>query len=165
MPTRFQDFLRQRTEKSGLRERKHSRDEWLESLHRLLNQIGEWLRAADTENVLEIVPYEVERVEGRLGVYDAPALKIRLGTDQAAIVPVGRYSIGPYPPEVIMSALGIEGADGPAAGRVDITNGERKYPLLRDKSTGQDRWYVVDEKSHAVLDQVQLEAILQDLWS
>jgi hypothetical protein len=64
------------------------------------------------------------------------------------------------------SLLGVEGTDGPAAGRVDITNGERKYLLIRDVSTGRDRWYALDEKSKAaLLDQSSLEFILQDLWS
>ena len=52
------------------------------------------------------------------------------------------------------------------AGRVDITNGERKYLLLRDNSSGEDRWYAVNERSQVVLfDRAQLETILQDLWS
>lgn len=55
---------------------------------------------------------------------------------------------------------------GPAAGRVDIANGERKYLLLRDISSGEDRWYAVNECYQMVLlDRPQLEAILQDLWS
>lgn len=166
MSTRFQEFLEQKAEEAGVRERHRQRSEWLVAIGGLLDQIREWLRIADSGNFLEIVPYEVERVEGRLGIYDAPALKIRLGTDEVDVVPVGRYAIGPLPAQTLNSALGIEGTDGPAAGRVDITNGERKYLLLRDGSTGQDRWYAFDDKSKAVLlDQAHLETILEDLWS
>jgi hypothetical protein len=166
MRTRFQDFLRQKAEESGTRERNRDRGEWLQAIRRLLDQIQDWLRAADPENLLEIVPYDVERVEGRLGIYDAPALRIRLGTDEVDVVPVGRYAIGPLAAQTMRSILGIEGTDGPVAGRVDITNGERKYVLIRDVSTGQDRWYALDEQSDAaLLDQAHLETILQDLWS
>jgi hypothetical protein len=166
MQTRFQDFLRQKAEESGARERNRDRGEWLQALRRLLDQIQDWLRAADPENLLETVPYDVERVEGRLGIYDAPALKIRLGTDEVDVVPVGRYAVGPLPAQSMRSLLGVEVTDGPAAGRVDITNGERKYLLIRDVSTGQDRWYAPDEQSKAaLLDQAHLETILQDLWS
>jgi hypothetical protein len=166
MPIQFQDFLRKRAEESGVRERNRNRGEWLLAIRRLLEQIQDWLRAADPESLLEIVPYDVERVEGPLGIYDAPALKIRLGTDEVDIVPVGRYAIGPFAVQTMRSLLGSEGTDGPAAGRVDITNGERKYVLIRDVSTGQDRWYALDEEFRAaLLDQARLETILQDLWS
>lgn len=166
MPTSFQDFLRQRAEGAGVQERTRNRGEWLKALEGLLTQIEDWLRAADTENLLETMRYDVERVEDRLGIYDAPALKIRLGTDEIDVVPVGRYAIGPLPAQAIRSLRGVEGTDGPAAGRVDITNGERKYLLLRDISSGVERWYAVNERSQGVLfDRAQLETILQDLWS
>ena len=166
MSTRFQEFLGRKAEKSGIRERNRQRDEWLGAIRRLLDQIEGWLKDADPENLLEIVSYDVERVEGRLGIYDAPALKIRLGTDEVDVVPVGslrdRTLAGPGDDV----ALGIEGTNGPAAGRVDVTNGERKYLLLRDASSGTDRWYVLDDRSEAaVLDRARLESILEDLWS
>jgi hypothetical protein len=166
MSTGFQDFLRQRAGESGARERNRNRGEWLRAINGLLDQIRDWLRAADPENLLETVTYEVQRAEGPLGIYDAPAIKIRLGTDEVDIVPVGRYAIGPLPARTMKTLLGIEGTDGPPAGRVDITNGERKYILLRDVSTDHDRWYAVDAQSKAtLLDQTHLESILQDLWS
>jgi len=166
VPITFQDFLRRKAEGTDVRERNRNRDEWLKAINGLLDQIEEWLRAADAENLLEIMRYDVERVEERMGVYDAPALKVRLGTDEVDVVPVGRYAIGPLPAQAIKSLMGVEGTDGPAAGRVDITNGERKYLLLRDLTSGQERWYAVDERSKAVLfDRAYLEAILQDLWS
>jgi hypothetical protein len=166
VPTSFQDFLRQKAEGTGIQERNQNRREWLNALQGLLIEIGHWLREADTENLLETMWYDVERVEDRLGVYDAPALKIRLGTDEVDVVPVGRYAIGPLPAQAIKSLREIEGTDGPAAGRVDITNGERKYLLLRVISSGQQRWYAVNERSQVVLfDRANFETILQDLWS
>ncbi len=166
MSTGFQEFLRQKADGSGVRERNRNRGEWLSALNALFEQIRDWLRAADPDDLIESVPYEVQRVEGHLGIYDAPALKIRLGAEEVDVVPVGRYAIGPWTAQSMKSLLGIEGTDGPVAGRVDITNGERKYLLLRDASTGKDRWYAVDEYSRAaLLDQARLEKLLQDLWS
>src|SRR5947209_19782173 len=97
MSTRFQEFLRQRSEGSDLKERARRRREWLGALKSLLDTVRDWLREAEQDDLLELVPYEVERVEGRLGVYDAPALKIRSGTDSIDVLPVGRYAIGPLP--------------------------------------------------------------------
>ena len=166
MPTDFQEFLRQKSEGTGIRERYRNRDEWLRALEELLTQIEIWLQFADTENLLETMRYKVERVEDRLGVYDAPALKIRLGTDEVDVLPVGRYAIGPIPAQAIKSLPVAEGTDSPAAGRVDITNGERKYLLIRDISSGEERWHAVNERSEVVLfDRARLETILQDLWS
>jgi hypothetical protein len=166
MPTDFQEFLRQKSEGTGIRERNRNRSEWLKAVQELLTQIEDWLRAADTENLLEIMRYEVERVEDRLGVYDAPALKIRFGTDVVDILPMGRYAIGPFSARAIQSLRGAEGTDSPAAGRVDITNGERKYLLIRDISSGAERWHAVNERSEVFLfDRARLETILQDLWS
>jgi hypothetical protein len=166
MPTEFQEFLRQKSEGTDIRERNRNRGEWLKAVQGLLSKIEDWLRAADTENLLEIMRYEVERVEDRLGVYDAPALKIRFGTDLVDVLPVGRYAIGPFSARAIKSLSGVEGTDGPAAGRVDITNGERKYLLIRDISSGEERWHAVNERSEvASFDRVHLEMILQDLWS
>ena len=166
MTTSFQDFLRQKAAGTDIRERNRNRGEWLMALQKLLAQIEDWLRAADTESLLEIVRYDVERVEDRLGIYDAPALKIRLGTDEIDVVPVGRFAIGPLPAQAFKTLPAVDGTDGPAAGRVDITNGERKYLLLRDVSRGKQDWYAVKERSQAVLfDQALLETILQDLWS
>jgi hypothetical protein len=165
MSTGFQQFLREKAEKYGVPERHRDRAEWLLAITKLLDQIREWLKASDPEELTDIVPYVVQRVERPLGIYDAPAMKIRLGAAEVSIVPIGRYAIGPVPAK-ILSHSGLEEASGPVAGRVDITNGERKYLLLRNVSTGQDRWYALDERSNAtLLDQSRLETILQDLWS
>jgi hypothetical protein len=83
------------------------------------------------------VTYEVQRVEERLGVYDAPALKIRLNTEYAEVLPMGRFM--PLPSH-LQSMLSIEDNrrvwGDLSGGRVDITNGERRHPLLR--SNGSD---------------------------
>jgi len=140
--------------------------EWLAALRRLLEQIQNWLHAADPEGLLEVEPYEVQRAESRLGIYDAPALKIRLNADEVAVLPIGRYAIGPLPAEMYKALQGVAGTDGPAGGRVDITDGERRYMLFRAIKSDPERWFAVDDLSKVNLfDQARLEAILQDLWS
>ena len=168
METSFQEFLRQKVEGSDWRDRKRLREEWLSALHRLLGQIREWLKESDPEGVLEFVTYEVERVEGRLGVYDAPALKIRLNTDFAEFLPVGRSVHLPFVLQNQLSVASNRQAWGNlSGGRVDVTNGERKHILLRSTQDGQDRWYAMMRNvvSPLPFDKARLEAILEDLLS
>jgi hypothetical protein len=166
MQTSFQEFLRQKVEGSDWRDRKRLRDEWLGALHRLLVQIRDWLNESDPEGILEYVTYDVERVEGRLGVYDAPALKIRLNADFAEVLPVGRSVPLPYYVQDQLSVPSNRQAWGDlSGGRVDITNGERKHILLRSTQGGQDRWYAVmkDVTPPLPFDRACLEGILKDL--
>ena len=166
MQTSFQEFLREKAMLSGTKERYRNIAEWVGSLTRLVEQIHEWLRDADKDGFLEIIPYEVQRLEARLGIYDAPALKIRLGADAIDVLPVGRDAIGPLSFGMMQALRQVKGTDGPAAGRVDITNGERKYLLLRGIENGEDIWYVFEEESQvSPFDRLRLEAIIQDLLS
>ncbi len=166
MSTSFQEFLRQKAEGTDSRDRNRLRAEWLGALNRLLDLIRDWLREADPDDLLEVVPYEVQRVEDRLGVYDAPAMKIRLGPDGVDIVPVGRFSLGPVSVKALFNLPVSRDKSDPIWGRVDITNGERKYLLLRFIDAGQDQWWMVDEQSRTdLLDQQHLETILRDLLS
>jgi len=79
----FRDFLKAKADELGVRDRHRRRGEWLGAIHRLLDQIRDWLRESDPEGVLDIEPYEVSRTEQDLGTYDAPALKIRLGRERS----------------------------------------------------------------------------------
>ena len=78
MMTSFQEFLRQKVDISALKDRNRSRGEWLGAINRLLDRVRDWLREADPDDLLEIVPYEVERVEKRLGIYDQPFQHARM---------------------------------------------------------------------------------------
>jgi hypothetical protein len=168
MQTSFQEFLRKKVEGSDWRDRNQVRGEWLGAVNHLLGQVRDWLGRSDPEHILEIVPYEVERVEERLGVYDAPALQIRLNTDSADVVPIGRYAPLPYILQGQLTVASNRQAWGDlSGGRVDITNGERKHILLRSTQDGQDRWYAVmkDVTYPVPFDESCLEAILEDLLS
>lgn len=166
MATSFQEFLRQKAKGSDLKDRNRSRAEWLGALNRLFDQVRVWLRESDPDDLIEVLPFEVERVEARLGVYDAPALKIRLGTDSVDVLPVGRYVNGPLALESLKAIAGNAMRWGDlSGGRVDITNGEQKSLLLRSSEGGQDRWFTLGGPIPVPLDRDRLEAILQDLLS
>lgn len=168
MQTSFQEFLRQKLEGSDWKDRKGLRMEWLGALNRLLDQIRDWIRESDPEGVIEIVAYEVVRVEGRLGVYDAPAFKIRLNTDDANVLPMGRFVPRPH------SLLNVHGnsAFQPqidcSGGRVDIISDERRHLLLRSiDDDGQDHWFALmrGQSTPIPFDRACLERILEDVLS
>jgi len=168
MLTDFQEFLRKKTEGSAWKERKERRVEWLGALNRLFAQIRGFLREADPEGLIEIVDYEVERVEERLGVYDAPALKIRLDTASADVIPVGLNSRKPLSLMNLLAVPGNESRWGDlAVGRVDVTDWERKHILFRSIQNGQDQWYVMmaEKAGLTPFNRQSLEEILLDLLS
>jgi hypothetical protein len=113
------------------------------------------------------VTYEVQRVEERLGVYDVPALEVRLNTDSADVLPSGRFTPLPSHIQSMLSVPENRRIWGElSGGRVDITNGERRHLLLRSIVAGQDRWYALKPTHNAapaLLDRTCLEEILEDL--
>jgi hypothetical protein len=154
----FREFLKRKAEEERQAERRQRRDEWVAAVGRLIQQVRTWLEESDPEHFLDIVPQEVEKVEQGLGLYKAPGLKIGVGDAAVRVVPVGRNAVG---------LVGPQGDDGVRAeGRVDITDGVRKYILYRTVKDGQEAWYALDEEFKAApLDRTRLEAILQDLLS
>ncbi len=169
MSTSFQEFLRQKVEGSNWKDRKRLRTEWLGAINRLFDQIREWLREADPEGVIEVVRFEIMRVEERLGVYDAPAMKVRLNTENADVVPMGRFVPRPRALLNVFSnpALQPRPDPYPDGGRVDISNGDRKHILLRSIVEGQDQWFALmrGRSSSVPFDRACLEAILEDVLS
>jgi hypothetical protein len=166
LQTSFQEFLHQKIEGTDWKDRSRRRVEWLNALERLLDQIQEFLREADPEGLLETVPYEVQRVESRLGVYDAPALKVRIGTDSVDVVPEGRHATGPLLLQHLLLLPGNAQRWGDlSGGRVDITNGERRYLLLRSIVGDQDHWYATmsNKIDLTPFNSICLQAVLRDL--
>lgn len=160
--TSFQEFLRKKAEEKGDDGGRRRRDEWMDALGRLVDQIVSWLKDDDPEGVLEIGRYEVTRSETGLGAYQVPYLKIHLGDSEAVLSPVARNTVGTIGPR------GGVAETEKAEGRVDVQDGLRlkKYMLYRAIKDGRDVWYAVDEKFHVdLLDKDRLEAILQDLLS
>jgi hypothetical protein len=154
----FSEFLHKKAREEGQIQRREQRDEWITAVDRLMKQICAWLAEADPDKVLDIIRLEFEKVEPGLGVYRVPGLKIGAGDASAQVVPVGRNAVG---------LVGRRGDVGERAeGRVDISDGVRKYILYRTLKDGQENWYALDERFEASpFDRGRLEAILVDLLS
>jgi hypothetical protein len=154
----FQDFLSTVAENQGSKDRHQRREEWVAAVRRLVERLRDWLAESDPRKLLDVVPLSLERAEPSLGVYEVPGLKISAGDASVQIVPVGRNAVG---------IVGLPGDGGlPAEGRVDVTDGARRYILYRTLKDGQESWYVVDERFRATpLDRGRLEEVLQDLLS
>jgi hypothetical protein len=153
MPT-FQEFLDNLAREQGDKERRARRAEWIAAVDRLLAQLRTWLAESDPKKVLEVIPLEVEKAEPGLGAYTIASLQIGVGRRSVQVDPMGRNAVG-----LVASRI-------PAEGRVDITDGVRRYILYRTLQEGKVSWYVLNERFEATpLDRARLEAILQDLLS
>src|SRR5436190_1422248 len=120
----FGEFLeKKRAQQSHSKERRERRDEWVTAVGRLIEQLRSWLTESDPAGVLDVVPIEIERTEQALGIYTVPGLKISLGEAAVQVVPVGRNVVGIVGPQ---GDVGIR-----AEGRVDITDGVRRFILYR----------------------------------
>jgi hypothetical protein len=153
--TSFQEFLHKKAEEQRQSFRREKRDEWIVAVRHLLDQIQTWLKEADPEGLLDFLDLEFEKAEVGLGRYKVPGLKIGVGDLAVQVVPVARNVVG-------SSRFLGDGAQ--VIGRVDITDGIRKYILRRIQKEGSECWEVMDEEyGTAILDRPRLEAILQDL--
>src|SRR5262249_22205502 len=157
---RFQDWLQKKAEESGSPDVVRRRDEWVTALKRLHDQIVAWLNESDPRGLLAVERFEVARTDPILGTYDAPAIRIRVGDESVDVLPMGRDAFSTY----VFRDSGV-GA-GAGGGRVDITNGVRKYILYREVRADGDTWHVLDDREPlAILDRERLEDIIQDLLS
>jgi hypothetical protein len=155
--TSFQEFLHKKAEEQHQGLRRDRRDEWILAVKRLNEQISEWLREADPEKLLDVMPLVFDKAETGLGPYKVPGLKIGLGDLSVQVIPVARNVVGS--PRLL-------GDGAQLAGRVDITDGIKKYVIRRILSEGAEFWEVLDEHFGAApFDQARLESILQDLLS
>ena len=156
----FRDFLKAKADELGVRDRHRRRGDWLGAIHRLLDQIRDWLRESDPEGVLDIEPYEVSRTEQDLGLYiRRTSIEDPTRAGEVDVRPIGRE----------VPFMAIRGASGDAtefSGRVDITDGYRKYNLYREINQGKDLWQISDERNRfTYLNAESFERILQDLLS
>jgi hypothetical protein len=154
----FKEWLEKRAREVNQPERLRHRSEWIAALDQFYEQILNWIRESDPKGLLIIERMEIARSEPRLGTYTAPALKISLGDAAMRVVPMGRDVRGSYRND--------EGTECRYEGRVDMTDGLRKYVLYRIADEGSRAWIIVGNSgSSKRFDRAQLEAILSDLLS
>ena len=153
--TSFQEFLHKKAEEQGQTSRRERRDEWVLAVNRLYDQILGWLREADPDGLLELIPLSFNKAEKGLGPYKVQGLQIGMGDLSVQVLPVARNVVG---------SPRIMGDGAQLAGRVDITDGIKKYVLRRVLKDGAESWEVLDDHFDAApLDRARLESILQDL--
>jgi hypothetical protein len=134
------------------------REEWIESVRRLLEQIKEWLQEADEKHVLMIDDSPIRIGERGLGTYEIPALTIGMGTREVRIKPIARYVVAPLR---AMALLQVPRAYG----RIDMTNGLDRYFMFRVAREPADRWRIVEQDGPLVepFDRTSFEAAFQRL--
>jgi hypothetical protein len=141
----LKEFLHERAEieRGRADEKTAIQQEWIGALHRLIQQIKEWLCDADEEHQLEIEEEWHKLREIDVGVYTAPGLVIRLGARKVRVIPVARMVVGPHLSNGTVRV-------NRAFGRVDLTDGGKKFMLFRSQEDPSDRWVIVEDEGYTV---------------
>jgi hypothetical protein len=155
--TSFKEWVKQKTDESSSSERTQLVNDWVHACLRLREQVKGWLNEEGEGRIVfrEVV---IERSERRLGTYSTWKLVIGVGDETVELVPLGRNVFGSF---------GLPGeTEHRGAGRVDLTNGTRKYMLYRTIQAGEDVWYIIDEQSRtSLLTKERFLEIVMDLMS
>src|SRR5271155_578266 len=130
--TSFQEFLHKKAEEQRQISRRDLRDEWILAVDRLTALIANWLHESDPEGLLDLIPLTFDKAEKGLGAYKIQGLQIGVGDLAVKVVPVARLVAG---------SSNIVGEQ--VAGRVDITNGIKKFILWRIIKDGVESWEVL----------------------
>ncbi len=154
----FKEWVEQKYEEAHSSDKAQRRREWLQAYQALKDQILDWLREDGGDRIL-IESEWVRQNERALGAYNIEGFRVEIGDSSVHFVPVSRSVIARINPP--------GGGEYRGAGRVDVTDGARKYHLYRTIQDEVDVWYVVDEDRHAVtpLTKKRLQEILMDLMS
>jgi hypothetical protein len=155
----LKEFLAEHAEieRGRAKEKKAMQQEWRESLHRLVQQIQEWLRDSDPEHLLEVEETHHDIREFNVGAYTAPGLVIRLEAREVQLIPIARKVVGP-----LLSGDTISMAR--AFGRVDLTNGGEKFMIFRSRMDPEE-WMIVEERGYVAkkFDRQAFEDAMQSL--
>ncbi|WP_337173268.1 hypothetical protein [Paludisphaera sp.] len=162
-PATLRDFLHAKADEYGVRDRLRRRKEWLDAIGRLYQRLETWMREADPEGLLDIVPYEVQRTEQGLGTFNVPALLVSFGPEDISIEPMfagpSRHLL-----DVAIDRDQSYQAEvkPPYQGRVDISNRFNTFHIYR-KVGEPETWHVLDGRIPRELDRDRFESILKEL--
>lgn len=112
------------------------KEEWLQDLNDVIDQIYTWLKQAQARGVLDLQRHTLSVHEQDIGTYDAPALKIKLkrgAPREIRIEPKGMSVVAAIP----APGRRVQGARG----RVDFICGPARAMLLRSP---ERKWYFVE---------------------
>jgi hypothetical protein len=156
----LKEYLASEAEKlqSERSEAMKKRDEWIESVGRLLKQIEVWLAEADSGRVLTYQRGHLTLREVGIGSYEVPFLLIGLGAREVSIKPVARFVAGPLSATGSIHILR-------SYGRLDMGNRLNKYMLFRTEKDPEDRWALIEEDGYRTqpFNQDSFESAFQSL--
>ena len=120
-------------------------DEWKRDVEQFLSTVQNAIESADTDKVLFLRRSRVLLREVRFGEYELPSLEIVLGDTEVRVEPRARFNVGRLKDPV-------SGSEYPVEGRIDITDGVRRYLAYRVPlvEKGHYGWWVCDEDRHRV---------------
>jgi hypothetical protein len=156
MTATFQEFLRQEAAKreAVLSANRAVIEEWRGALQALFEQLTRWLTESDSDRHVQIRTFDKKVVEPGLGEYVVPAMDLHILGTWIGILPKARKTVGSATPPQKTSPER-------AAGRVDITDEQRRYILYRFREADHDLWLIDDLRSPPKpLDQTTFEAAL-----
>ncbi len=156
----LKQFLEEEADKlqTHLSEAARKRDEWVGSVNRLTARMKDWIGEADPGRVLVLRDRIFSVREEEIGAYEVLGLSIGLGPREVRVEPVARNVAGPQ------SATGVIHVSR-AYGRVDMTDGLRKFMIFRLEREPEDRWSIIEQDSYEMrpFDQPSFEAAVQSL--
>ena len=156
----LREFLESQEEqlKAGQPQAIKRRDEWIAAVDRLEGRIRDWLASSDPRGLLEVRAESCELREQGIGLYRVGRLVMAMGPRIVRLDPVARNVVGP------LSSTGVVHVIR-AYGRMDLTDGLRRYYLYRTEVEPEDRWSLIKEDGYDLqpLNQASFEAALQDL--
>jgi hypothetical protein len=118
-------------------------DEWRRDVEHFLQVVQSAVEAADSERVLFIRKSRAYLREVRFGEYELPSLEIVLGDTEVKVEPRARFNVGRVTDPETGDEFRVEG-------RIDITDGIRRYLAYRVPMENGQGWWIIDEdRKHA----------------
>jgi hypothetical protein len=151
-------FLKEQAQRLAQPDVKTQLDRWIQSEQQLIRQLEEWLKAADSENVLKIEKSNHELREESFGSYSAVhRMKIDLGGRRVDIIPRAGSVSGSITLE--------DGRTEPIHGLVDMSSDVDRFRFYRILETAAGSWFIKrDEWQRAKpLDRSVFEAAIVQL--
>jgi hypothetical protein len=110
-------------------------DQWRVSVQQLFDQIRQWLKESDPDDLIDIEDRQQEIREPGLGRYRVPRLDLHVFGKWIGVIPKACRTVGTAkPPQTSVPQR--------AEGRVDITDELRRYVLYRFREGGRDVWVI-----------------------
>jgi hypothetical protein len=118
-------------------------DEWKREVGQFLHWVRVAIGQADPDGALFVRQVPVYVREVRFGEYELPALEIVFGSTVVSVTPRSRFNMG-------FLKVGDPPTERPLEGRIDLTEGGRRYHAFRVNTPDGHRWFLTDEDRRKV---------------